>query len=381
MDASGSGLDLAGNAAGGRRPPDRRIRFRIGINIGDVIAHDTDVFGDGVNVAARLEAASPVGGICVSRAVRDHVRHSLYLPFEDIGKLTLKNIAWPVEGATEALMTDIATMTVPRAQPSRWSRRRVALLAPLLMCGALGAGWWVHRGPAALTTASPSATTASFTPPDVGLARAPRLSVVVLPFENLSGDRSEDYLADGITDDVATDLARLNELSAGQEAIVRRIGQTLNVALTDIESARSKRERPTNPDAFDLLLRARSLILHPMGSRERHERIALLEQALRLDSTSIRAMTELADAVIGTGTIDELGRTQDWLQRKVQELTKGDLSKPIVAVGWNSERFDGRNLALRLVALGYSKVFWYRGGGEAWEVAGLPETEVSEQEW
>jgi adenylate cyclase len=73
--------------------------------------------------------------------------------------------------------------------------------------------------------------------------------------------------------------------------------------------------------------------------------------------------------------------TQDRLRRKMQELTKGDLLKPIVAVGWNSERFDGRNLALRLVAVGYTQVYWYRGGREAWEVANLPETNLAFQEW
>jgi adenylate cyclase len=65
----------------------------------------------------------------------------------------------------------------------------------------------------------------------------------------------------------------------------------------------------------------------------------------------------------------------------MQELTKGDLSTPILAVGWNSERFDGRNLALRLVALGCTHVYWYRGGREAWEVAGLPEREADVQDW
>lgn len=72
---------------------------------------------------------------------------------------------------------------------------------------------------------------------------------------------------------------------------------------------------------------------------------------------------------------------QDHLRSKMHELTAGDLNRPIVAVGWNSERFDGRNLALRLVALGYTQVYWYRGGREAWEVAGLPETELSVQDW
>ena len=554
----------------------------------------------------------------------------------------------------------------------------------------------------------------------------PRLSIVVLPFENLSGVASEDYLADAITEDLTTDLSRvagafviarqsaytyrgktvdirnvgeelgvryvlegsvrklgdalrvnaqlvaaetgahlwaerldqpLKDLGAGQEEIVRRVGRSLNVALIDTESARSRRERPTNPDAFDLILRARSLGLHPMGSRAHAERISLFEQALRLDPRSIVAMTGLAteltrrtfiyntaddfgraaeliseaatidpndhgvleatafrlfaqgryaeaasayqreldefpnaDAaynqiglcLIVTGRAEEaipmierairlnprspynfsryenmgmalllLGRDEDsivwqqralaeypdntkanraqynvrlaaayarlghldqahralaeanriwpydtvrshwpddpssrvhaaqieryqsalrlaghrdhaeedtdsavasddilhaelvgltptgvpgattirtaelqrllverkpividslmyswgrsipgtvgltragWggtysdepqdrLRRRMQALTKGDLAAPIVAVGFNSERFDGRNLALRLVALGYTQVYWYRGGREAWEVAGLPETEVDVQEW
>ena len=72
---------------------------------------------------------------------------------------------------------------------------------------------------------------------------------------------------------------------------------------------------------------------------------------------------------------------QDRLRSKMRELTAGDLNRPIVAVGWNSERFDGRNLALRLVALGYTQVYWYRGGREAWEVAEQPETELALQDW
>ena len=81
----------------GDQPPDRRIRFRIGINIGDAIPDGTDLHGDGVNIAARLQAKCPTGGICVSRAVRDHVHGRLDLAFEAVGALTLKNIARPVE--------------------------------------------------------------------------------------------------------------------------------------------------------------------------------------------------------------------------------------------------------------------------------------------
>ena len=81
----------------GDQPPDRAIRFRVGINVGDVIPDGTDVHGDVVNVAARLQAECPPGGICVSRAVRDHVQDRLDLAFEELGPLNLKNIARPVE--------------------------------------------------------------------------------------------------------------------------------------------------------------------------------------------------------------------------------------------------------------------------------------------
>ena len=81
----------------GDQPPDRAIRFRVGINIGDAIADGTDLHGDAVNVAARLQAECPPGGICVSRSVRDHVHGRLNLTFEELGALNLKNIARPVE--------------------------------------------------------------------------------------------------------------------------------------------------------------------------------------------------------------------------------------------------------------------------------------------
>ena len=81
----------------GDQPPDRAIRFRVGINIGDAIADGTDLHGDAVNVVARLQAECPPGGICVSRSVRDHVHGRLDLAFEELGTLNLKNIVRPVE--------------------------------------------------------------------------------------------------------------------------------------------------------------------------------------------------------------------------------------------------------------------------------------------
>ena len=72
---------------------------------------------------------------------------------------------------------------------------------------------------------------------------------------------------------------------------------------------------------------------------------------------------------------------QDRLRKKMQVLAMGDPTTPIVVIGWNSERFDGRNLALRLAALGYTRIYWYRGGRESWEVAGLPEAQIDIQDW
>jgi TolB-like protein len=142
---------------------DRRIRFRVGINLGDVIVEDGDIFGDGVNVAARLEALSEPGGLCISRMVRDQVRDKLAYPFEDLGEQSVKNIARPV---------------------------RVYAVRP--------------EGIAGLPTASGSSNMSSSPP-----GPAPRLSIVVLPFTNLSDDREQQYFADGITEDLTTDLSRL----------------------------------------------------------------------------------------------------------------------------------------------------------------------------
>ena len=103
----------------GDQLPDRAIRFRIGINIGDAIADGTDLHGDVVNVAVRLEAECPPGGICVSRAVRDHVHGRLDLAFEELGSLKLKNIARPVQAfiLKPDLITTCPAMTVSRMSP------------------------------------------------------------------------------------------------------------------------------------------------------------------------------------------------------------------------------------------------------------------------
>ena len=122
-------------------PPNRQIRFRIGINLGDIIIEDDDIHGDGVNVAARLEALAEPGGICVSRTVRNHVQDKLALAFEDLGERTLKNIPRPVHVFRVA--DGAAVVDGSRARPfSRWMWATAA--AALLLVAAGGAGLWLR---------------------------------------------------------------------------------------------------------------------------------------------------------------------------------------------------------------------------------------------
>ena len=150
------------------QPSDRTIRFRVGINIGDAIADGTDLHGDAVNVAARLQAECPPGGVCVSRSVHDHVRGRLDLTFEELGALSLKNIAYPVEAfVLRPDVTAIAGSSVGRSSTD--GRRDKS--------------------------------------PIVG-----KPSIAVLAFTNMSGDVDQEYFSDGIADDIITELSHSHSL-------------------------------------------------------------------------------------------------------------------------------------------------------------------------
>jgi TolB-like protein/class 3 adenylate cyclase/cytochrome c-type biogenesis protein CcmH/NrfG len=188
--------------------PDRRIMLRIGINLGDIIVEGDDIFGDGVNVARRLEGLAAPGRIVVSRAVRDHVRDRLDVTFEDMGEQPVKNIARPIRAF--CISTDGRAANSNRAERPR-SIRRVAL-AGLAVGAALAiavGSLWLHRpgpAPAAMTAALSGASAAPIA--RAALTPARQLSIVVLPFVNLGGDPQQDYFVDGITDSLTTDLSR-----------------------------------------------------------------------------------------------------------------------------------------------------------------------------
>ena len=183
--------------------PDNRIEFRIGIHQGDIVAEDDDIFGDGVNIAARLEALAEPGGICVSARVQEDAAGKLDLGFRDLGEQRLHNIARPVRAYA---------IGIAAARPGHSRRLWGAMIggAGVFAAVVIAAAWWSWpKENPVVTTALAPATPGSL-PSRTGEKVAPPLSLVVLPFANLSNDPEQEYFADGITDDLTTDLSRIS---------------------------------------------------------------------------------------------------------------------------------------------------------------------------
>jgi adenylate cyclase len=214
-------------------PADRRVEFRIGINLGDIVAEDHDIYGDGVNVAARLEALSEPGGICLSEVVRDQVRDKLPYAFDDRGEHQVKNIARPVRvyamSPATVAAAEAGAMPPHRGRAGGFSARPAVAAVAAVIVAALIAGWWLWpQSPPPPQQAQEGPAASVLLPPAQG--PVPRLSIVVLPFENLSHDPDQDYFADGITEDLTTDLSRI----AGSFVIARNTaftykGRSVNV--------------------------------------------------------------------------------------------------------------------------------------------------------
>jgi adenylate cyclase len=222
----------------------QRIDWRIGINLGDIITNDDDVEGDGVNVAARLEPLAEPGGICISATVHEHVRAKLAYPFEDRGEQTLKNIVDPIRvyslGAEKiaGLPSDDAPSKLPK---DTWCRHAAVVAVAVVCAGALWsasryfAPWGAPKIDSRTGLPSPLATPVG----PVVQASAPRLSIVVLPFTNTPRDAEQEYFAEGMTEDLTTDLSRIpgSFVIAPQTAFaykgspvdVRQIGRELSV--------------------------------------------------------------------------------------------------------------------------------------------------------
>jgi adenylate cyclase len=340
-------------------PPEKRIEFRIGIHVGDVVEEaDGDLMGDGVNVAARLEGICEPGQICLSEDAYRQVKSRLELQVADLGPQSLKNIAEPVRAyllrhGAPATQKSPQAATKTRGIWARWPALAAALALVLLAVGAFA--WRTGYAPRFLAASV-----------DDKLANAPRLSIVVLPFENLSGDKEQDYFADGITDDLTTDLSHLTDsfvISRGTaftykgkpvdakqigkelgvryllEGSVRRLGEkveinaqlistetgahvwadrfegdrsklgelqveavsrlalSLRLELFKAEALRSMRERPSNPDAVDLAMQGNVKLNRPASKASLSDAVTLSERALALDPQNVRALYVLAAAL------------------------------------------------------------------------------------
>jgi TolB-like protein len=183
-------------------PEAKRILYRVGVNLGDILVDGEDILGDGVNVAARLEGICEPGGVCISSSAYEQVRGRIGAEFVDLGEKALKNIPRPVRAysLTPAVIATAGVASPPIQKAhllwSRWPAIAAALVLAVLAAGAYA---WHSGLPTRLLGASA----------EDKLANAPRLSIVVLPFENLSGDKEQEYFTDGITDDLTTDLSHL----------------------------------------------------------------------------------------------------------------------------------------------------------------------------
>ena len=358
------------------RPEAERIVFRIGVNLGDVVLVDGDVYGDGVNVAARLEQMCDPGGVVVSGTAYDQLHGKLELPLDFAGEQQLKNIARPVRAYRVRLDGGGRRRLSRRWLRSRPSRASLALVAAAILALGGVVSWWAATAPPPRTPA---------------LAAEPaRLSVVVLPFANLSGDPGQDYFADGLTDDVTGDLSRIDDsfviarhtaftykgrtginlrevgrelgvryvlegsvqragnrvhlnlqlidavtggtlwaerlegtldrLAALEAEVTGRIAATLRLELIEAEGRRLGREHRNEPEALDDAIRGWALLERPYSQENVQEARRLFERALATDPNTVSALTGLAYVLVGRGASPASRERASALLRRALDL-------------------------------------------------------------
>jgi adenylate cyclase len=342
-------------------PEDRRIEFRVGVHLGDVVEEaDGDLMGDGVNIAARLEGIAEPGTICLSEDAYRQVKGRLDLPITDLGPAQLKNIAEPIRVYT--LQVDVSARRKPatEARPPEPKRRHALAAGIAALLTVIAASAWYFFG--ANRPASNASNAGS--PPKVA-----GLSIVVLPFANLSRDPEHDYLTDALTDELTTDLARIpnsfviarntaftykgrpvnakgigNDLGVRyilegsvqpsanqirvnaqlidtesgahlwaeqfdtpradllqmQDEIVAHLVRSLELQLVELKTSRLKRTAAANPDAEDLALQCEAALLE--GGKEVEAGYRLCERALEVDPNNVSALNGLSVKFLSQAT-------------------------------------------------------------------------------
>ncbi len=417
-------VQIAMAARAAAEAPDKRIIFRIGINLGDVIVEDDDLYGDGVNVAARLEGICDPGGVAVSGNAWEQVRGKVPFEFLDRGEHRVKNIARPVRVYAPDLR---AHGILPRRKPLLDRRRAMALGIAVALLLTAGIGVTVSNR----LKKSPEAAA----------------TIAVLPFANQSGDAKRDYFSDGITEDITNALGRFSTLrviAAGaaqgykgrkvssdeagrelgvryvvqgsvreaggrlrvgvelsdaakgtllwseryegedrelfqiQDRIVRNVASALAVKLTSLELQRVTAKPPESMEAYDLVLRARELL--PRGDRaSNREARGLLARALQLSPGYAEAHAALAEGEFQRAIFGWMEDPQEGLRRSEeaaqQAIALGDAGAAARAHGVLgqvysfTQRYDDALVeANRALELNSSDVLAYglRGGVLLW---------------
>jgi adenylate cyclase len=188
-------------------PENRRMEFRIGVNLGDVIEDGEQILGDGVNIAARLESLSEAGGVCISGTAFDHVKNKLNLGYKYLGEQTVKNILEPVRVYQVLMEPEAAGKVIgeKKAKPRQWQRFALGLLAVVIVIIAAVAIWRLYLRPTTPPVEVASKEKMAFPLPDLP-------SVAVLPFANMSGDPKQEFLCDGMTEEIITALSKVPRL-------------------------------------------------------------------------------------------------------------------------------------------------------------------------
>ena len=182
-------------------PDNRKMQFRIGVNLGDVIDEDGRIYGDGVNIAARVESLAEAGGICISGRAHDQVENKLGLEYEDLGKHEVKNISRPIQVYRVLSYPGAAAHRVVQAKESlgrKWRKIGLSAAAIVIVAVALGIWQFYLRQPAV----EPALVEKMAYP----LPEKP--SIAVLPFDDMSGDPNQDYFCDGLTENMITALSK-----------------------------------------------------------------------------------------------------------------------------------------------------------------------------
>jgi len=181
-------------------PENRRMLFRIGVNLGDVVEEDDRIYGDGVNIAARLESLAEAGGICISRTAYGQIKNKLNLGYEYLGEHSVKNISEPVHVYKVLMEADAAGKVIGEKRKEKRRMTLAAVIALLISLGGL-AGWYLYIEQAK-KIAPASVENMAYPLPD-------KPSIAVLPFDNMSGDSQQDHFCDGITEQIIASLSKV----------------------------------------------------------------------------------------------------------------------------------------------------------------------------